>query len=415
MSSDRTHDVVVYGASGFVGKLTAVYLAEHAPAGTRVALAGRSRAKLEETKAGLGPAAADWPVIVADAADAASIADLAASTRVVATTVGPYVKYGVPLVEACARAGTHYADLTGEIRFVRDVIDRLDAVAAASGARIVVSCGFDAIPSDLGVLALYDGVRRDGAGELEDTRLIITALKAGISGGTVASLKGHVDDVKADTALRKLVADPYALSPDRDKEPDLGDERDPRSISRDRKLGRWLAPFVMSGYNTRIVRRSNALQGWEYGRRFRYQEYMSYKDNAAGLAIAGVSTAGLAAVAGGLMFTPTRALLDRVLPSPGEGPSEKLQREGFFALEIHTTTSTGAKYQATVTGKGDPGYAGTAVMLAESALSLAFDGDALPPRAGVLTTAAGIGMPLVDRLRQHGFSFDVTRLTPSEV
>jgi short subunit dehydrogenase-like uncharacterized protein len=412
MSVDRKYDVVVYGATGFVGKLTAIYLAKHAPADTRIALAGRNLAKLEEVKSGLAQAAADWPLIAVDAADAAGMAELAASTRVVATTVGPYMQYGLPLVEACANAGTHYADLTGEFRFVRQVIDRFDAAAARTGARIVVSCGFDAIPSDLGVLALYDGVRRDGAGELEETRLIVTALKAGISGGTVASLKGQVDDMKADAALRRLVADPYGLSPDRDKEPDLGKERDPRSITRDRELGRWLAPFVMAGYNTRIVRRSNALLDWAYGRRFRYSEFMSHRDNPLGLAAAVGMTAGLAAVAGGLALPPTRAVLDRLLPSPGEGPSEKLQRNGFFAMDIHTRTSTGARYVASVTGKGDPGYAGTAVMLAESALSLAFDTAILPPVSGVLTTAAGIGQPLIDRLRRHGFTFDVSSVTP---
>jgi short subunit dehydrogenase-like uncharacterized protein len=322
------------------------------------------------------------------------------------------VQFGRPLVDACAAAGTHYADLTGEMRFVRDVIDGLDDVAKGSGARIVVSCGFDAIPSDLGVLALHDGVRRDTAGELEDTQLVITALKAGISGGTLASLTGQIDDIRADRAFRALVADPYSLSPDRAKEPDLGPERDVRSITRDRELGRWLAPFVMAVYNTRIVRRSNALQGWAYGRNFRYSEYMGYRDNALGLATAVGMTAGLGLLAGGLGLRPTRALLDRVLPSPGEGPSEKLQREGFLGLEIHTRTSTGAHYVASVTGKGDPGYAGTAVMLGESALSLAFDGDQLPELAGVLTPASGIGRPLIDRLRRQRFTFDVTSVTP---
>jgi short subunit dehydrogenase-like uncharacterized protein len=407
MSSDRVHDVVIYGATGFVGRLTAAYLAKQ-PAGPRIALAGRSGSKLEELRADLGSAAAEWPLIVADAADAARIAALAAGARVVATTVGPYAKYGKPLVEACAKAGTHYADLTGEIRFVRESIDEFDAIAKETGARIVISCGFDAIPSDLGVLVLHDGVRRDHAGDLEDTRLVLTAFRGGVSGGTLASLKGQVDEMKSDKALRRLVADPYALSPERDKEPELGAERDARAIIRDPDTGHWLGPFVMAPYNTRIVRRSNALQGWAYGRHFRYSEMMGFPSGPLGLATAAGMTVGLAAVAGGLMLRPTRTLLDRVLPSPGEGPSEKVQRNGFFTIEIRTCTSSGARYLATVTGKGDPGYSGTAVMLAESALALAFDGDALPPIAGVVTPAAGIGAPLVDRLRKHGFTFDVT-------
>jgi short subunit dehydrogenase-like uncharacterized protein len=408
MTSDRDVDVAVYGATGFVGKLTASYLSSHAPAGARIALAGRSREKLEALRAGLGAAAADWPLVVADAADPASLRALAASARVVATTVGPYSKYGLPLVEACAKAGTHYADLTGEVPFVREAIDKFDAVAKVSGARIVVSCGFDAIPSDLGVLELFNTVRRDGAGDLEETTLVVTALRGGVSGGTLDSMKVLVDAMKSDKALRRLVADPYALSPDREKEPALGRERELRTVSHDRELGMWRAPFLMASHNTRIVRRSNALLDWAYGRRFHYSEVMGFPDGPVGLAIASGMTAGLAALGGTMMFGPTRALLDRALPSPGEGPSEKTQRNGYFRLEVHTRTSTGARYVAKVTGKGDPGYSGTAVMFGESALALAFDGDALPPAGGVLTTATGIGQPLIDRLRQHDFTFDVT-------
>jgi short subunit dehydrogenase-like uncharacterized protein len=271
----------------------------------------------------------------------------------------------------------------------------------------VASCGFDSIPSDLGVFTLANAVREDG-GELGETKLIVTALKGGVSGGTIASLKGQVDEMKGDHALRRLVADPYGLSPDRGKEPNLGEERDVRSIIRDEELGRWLAPFVMGQYNTRIVRRSNALQGWAYGRSFKYNEYLGFGDSVLGLGAAVGMTAGLGALAGGLAFGPTRAVLDRVLPDPGDGPSEKVQRTGYFTLEIHTTTPGGKKYLASVTGKKDPGYAGTAVMLGEAALALAQDDVALPPVAGVLTPAAGIGQPLIDRLRRHGFTFDVT-------
>lgn len=409
MSNDRAHDVVVYGATGFVGKLTAAYLAKEASA-VRVALAGRNRAKLEELKSALGAAAADWPIIVADAADPTSVEALAASTKVVATTVGPYRKYGMPLVTACAKAGTHYADLTGEVGFVREVIDSLGEIATASGSRIVNSCGFDSIPSDLGVFALADGVRRDGAGELEETKLIVTGLKGGVSGGTIASLLGQTDDVKSDPALRRLVNDPYSLSPDRDKEPDLGHRRDTRPIRRDDDTDRWLAPFVMAQYNSSVVRRSNALQAWAYGRNFHYDEYIGFKNNPLGLGAAVAVTAGLGIFIGATMLRPTRALLDRVLPGPGEGPSEKVQRNGYFTLEIHARTSMGARYVASVTGKKDPGYAGTAVMLGESVLALALDDDALPPAAGVLTPAAGIGQPLIDRLRRHGFTFDVNSI-----
>jgi len=409
VTETRDHDVVVYGATGFVGRLTAAYLTQHAPEGTRVALAGRSRPRLEDVQRRLGGRALDWSLLVADSGDRTALDEIARSSTAVATTVGPYVQHGLPLVAACAEAGTHYADLTGEVLFIRDSIERADATARQTGARIVHSCGFDSIPSDLGVQVLHDRVRADGEGDLEATTLVVTGLKGGVSGGTIASLKLQVDELRHNAEARRLVADPYGLSPERDKEPDLERETDLRRPFLDPGLGGWVAPFVMAGFNTRVVRRSNALQDWAYGRRFRYQEVMRTGPGPVGLAKAAGITAGLGATVGGLLFPPTRALLDRVLPSPGEGPSERTRATGFFRIEVHGSTSTGARYVAHVAAKGDPGYAATAVMLGESGLALALDDDRLPPRAGVLTPATGIGAPLVDRLRAAGFTFDVDR------
>jgi short subunit dehydrogenase-like uncharacterized protein len=408
--TDKPLDIVIYGATGFVGKLTAAYLVNHAPEDVRVGLAGRSRERLDEVRHRLGGRALDWPVIVADSADRGALDEMVAGTTAVATTVGPYADYGMTLVAACAQAGTHYADLTGELLFMRDTIDTFDSTARESGARIVHSAGFDSIPSDLGVMVLHDAVSADGAGDLEDTSYVVTGVKGGVSGGTVASLKSQFADMADKPDRRKLTLDPYALSPQRDKEPDLGDEGDLRGVTHDAQLGHWLAPFVMAGVNTRVVRRSNALQDWAYGRRFRYREVMGMGDGPAGAVKASALTGGLAAMMGGMMFGPTRGLLDRVLPKPGEGPSEKTRTTGYFRIEIHTTTSSGARYVARVAAQGDPGYAATAVMLGQSALSLARDGDRLPPRAGVLTPATGIGRPLVERLRAAGFTLEVSRV-----
>ena len=217
MAATRELDVVLFGATGFVGKLTAEYLARAAPDEVRIGLAGRSQKKLEDVRGELGARAADWPLIVADAADREPLSKLAERTTAIATTVGPYRQYGMPLVEACAAAGTHYADLTGEPLFMRETTERLDAPAQASGARIVHTCGFDSIPSDIGVLSLHQA-----AGELTDTTLVVRRMRGGVSGGTLASAKGTVDDVKKDRSLAKILGDPYALSPDRDAEPDLG-------------------------------------------------------------------------------------------------------------------------------------------------------------------------------------------------
>ena len=392
MSAERDLDIVLYGATGFVGKLTAKHLAEHAPGGVRVGLGGRSEAKLAGLARELG---VDWPLVVADSSDAAALRAMAERARVVATTVGPYQRYGMAVVEACAEAGTHYADLTGEVLFMREAIDRFDARARETGARIVHTCGFDSIPSDLGVLLLHEA-----AGELEDTTFVLRRVSGGLSGGTIDTLREQLDAMRREPALRRVAGDPYALSPDRDAEPSLGSERDLMTVQRDPALG-WIAPFMMAGVNTRVVRRSNALQDWAYGRRFRYREVMSAGSDLLAPVRGGAIMAGLGGLMAGMSFGPTRALLDRVLPSPGEGPSEKTQRTGFYDIQIHS-----AGHVAHVAAQGDPGYAATAVLFGESALCLALAGD-LPGEGGVLTPATAMGGALVERLRAAGHTFEV--------
>ncbi len=400
--SARDHDIVIFGATGFVGLLTSAYLAEHAPPDVRVALGGRSPDKLERTRAELG---VDWPLVVVDSQDRDAVRALAESTRVVATTVGPYVKYGKPLVEACAAAGTHYADLTGEVLFMRWSIDVADAAARASGARIVHTCGFDSIPSDIGTLLLHEAAQAGGHGELEETSFVVKAMRGGASGGTIDSARSTIDAVKRDPSSRRILMDPYALSPDRDSEPDLGAERDSLRPLHDDRLGGWLAPFVMGSVNTRVVRRSNALADHAYGNRLRYRELMLTGGGPIGVAKAAGVAGSIGAVFAGLATPGARQLLDRVLPDPGEGPSEKDRERGFFNIDIHTTTSTGKRLRCEIRVKGDPGYKATAVMLGQSALSLALDD--LPDGAGVLTPATAMGRALADRLDAAGHSYRV--------
>jgi short subunit dehydrogenase-like uncharacterized protein len=411
VSRDRELDVVVFGATGFVGRLVAGYLADHAPDGARIGLAGRSAQRLADVRAGLGAAASAWPLLVADSADSASLEALARSARVVATTVGPYRHRGLGLVEACAQAGTDYADLSGEVLFIRESIDRCHEVAAGTGARIVHCCGFDSIPSDLGVLLLHDAARAGNGGDLEDTTLVVTALKGGVSGGTLASGMGQLDEIRASAGRRRVVEDPYALSPDRAAEPDLGDERDLGWVSYHGDLGIWVGPFVMAGLNTRVVRRSNALQGWAYGRRFRYREVTGFGTGPAGPVLGAAVSSALKALEAGLAFPPSRALVGLLLPGPGEGPGEKTRRTGYFRIEIHTQTSAGARYLGKIEARGDPGYAATSVMLGESALCLALDRDRLPARAGVLTPATALGIALADRLKSAGHTLTAQRVT----
>jgi short subunit dehydrogenase-like uncharacterized protein len=405
MAADRELDVVVYGASGFAGRLTAEYLAAHAPPGARIGLGGRTESRLAAVRDALGDAAASWPLLVADSSDGPALAALAKRTAVVATTVGPYRAYGLPLVEACAAAGTDYCDLAGEVLFMREAIDRYEAAAAASGARIVHTCGFDSIPSDLGAFLLAEAARADGAGELTDTTMVVRSMRGGPSGGTLATMKGQLDDMRADKALARIVLDPYALSPDRTAEPDLGRERDLAGVERDDELG-WLGPFVMASINTRVVRRSNALQDWAYGRSFRYREVMGFGHGLDAPVKAAAVAAGVVGFGAGLSFGPTRQLLDRVLPAPGDGPSESARDKGSFKIVTRARTSSGATYEATVAAKGDPGYKATAVMLGESALCLALDREQLPERAGMLTPATAMGHRLAERLRAAGQTYE---------
>ena len=406
----RELDIVVFGGSGFVGRLTAAYLAAHAPTDLRIGLGGRSLERLTAVRDGLGEVAADWPLVVADTSDEDAVRAMARSTHVVATTVGPYARYGMPLVAACAAEGTHYADLTGEVLFVRESLRAYADEARASGARIVHSCGFDSVPSDIGVLLLAERAGADGEGTLESTTLVVRSMRGGISGGTIDSGRAMAQAIAADRSLAKVMMDPYSLSPDRAGEPEAGAVSDAVRIRRDPSVGAWVGPFVMASYNTRVVRMSNAVQDWSYGRTFRYREAMAYGDDALAPLRAVAVSAGVTAVIAGLAFGPTRSVLDRFLPAPGEGPDEETRANGGFDMEIRTTTTSGAAYRAVVSAQGDPGYAATAVMLGESALALAVDGDLLPDRAGVLTPASGIGSRLAVRLRLAGFTWDVVRL-----
>jgi short subunit dehydrogenase-like uncharacterized protein len=408
-TTNRTHDVVIFGATGFVGRLVAGYLAEHAPDGARVALAGRSRQRLVEVRAALPARARDWPLVVADVADPSSLRAMAESTTTVASTVGPYLRYGLPVVQACADAGTHYADLTGEVLFVRKAIDAVDARARETGARIVTACGYDSIPSDLGVLLLHERAVADAAGGLLDTTLHAKS-KGGLSGGTIDSSRAQLEAVGEDKGLRKVLFDPYALSPDRAAEPNLGKERDVRSVFADAETGEWVGPFVMAAFNSRIVRRSNALRDHAYGRRFRYREVSAYGRGLRGRRRATLFTAAMGLAFASLANPRTRPIFDRLAPSPGEGPDEQSRRSGWFAMKIRTTTETGRHYLATVAAQGDPGYAATAVMLGESALCLALDGESLPQAAGVLTPATAMGDALVERLRAQDFTMTVDEL-----
>ena len=397
----RDFDVVLLGATGFTGRLVAAHLATSASPGLRLALAGRNLKKLEEVRQGLPEAAHAWPLLEVDSGREADMQRLAAATRVVCTTVGPNAKYGMPLMVACAAAGTHTCDLTGETQFMRDCIDRCDAPARASGARLVHTCGVDSIPSDLGMLVLHQalGPMRRATGSVE-------VFKGGGSGGTFASMVNALEEGLADPARRRLMADAYALSPDRAAEPQLGRERDLATVKYDDFVGSWTAPFLMASVNTRVVRRTAALLGHAYGKAFRYAEVSGMGKGARGFGRAVRMTAMLGALFGGLVNPWTRKLLMARLPQPGEGPSESARKNGRLRIRFLGEGEDGRRGSVVVAGQGDPGYQLTSVMMGEAALCLAEDQAALPSRAGVLTPATAMGMVLVERLRKAGMRFE---------
>jgi short subunit dehydrogenase-like uncharacterized protein len=331
--STPAYDLVAFGATSFVGKILCRYLLDEFGAQGEIkwAAAARSMAKLEQLRSSLGAKAGTLPLVVADAAAEASLRRLCASTRVVVSTVGPYALYGEPLVKACAESGSDYCDLSGEVQWIGRMIQRYEATARTSGARIVPCCGFDSIPSDMGVHFLQrQAMARFGA-PCARVKMRVKAMRGGFSGGTVASLMNVVKEAAADPALRKELADPYSLCP-AGSAPTLR-QPDVRSAQFDVDFGAWVAPFVMSAINTRIVQRTNALSKQAYGADFTYDEAMLMGRGLKGRFAAAAMAAGLSGFLLAGAIGPVRAALERfVLPKPGEGPSPEAQRKGFFDL-----------------------------------------------------------------------------------
>ncbi len=373
-------------------------LRRYTDTGLRWAMAGRSRARLDAVRSELG--AESVPLIVADSHDPASLDNLVGQTGVVAATVGPYALHGSELVTACTRRGTHYCDLTGEVQWIRQMIDQYDRPARETGTRLVHCCGFDSIPSDLGCLMMNRTMIEHHGGPCEVVKLGVRHLRGGVSGGTVASMLNLVEQARRDPGIRRLVAHPYALNPIDQREG--ADGTDQRGVEWDADFRSWTAPFVMAGINTRIVRRSNALSRYAYGRDFRYGETLLTGRGSGGCLRAMLISAGLAAALTGVAFRPTRALLNRfVLPQPGEGPSQAQRAAGHFDLELVGRRGDQV-LRGRVTGREDPGYGATAKMLTETAVCLARDGDKLPVGGGSWTPATAMGTRLMERLQAAG-------------
>ena len=404
--ASKPHDVVVFGATSFVGQILARYLAATfgREDGLNWAVAGRSGPKLEALRKSLGAAAGRLDVLTAEASSLEDMRRLCASARVVVSTVGPYALYGGPLVQACSETGTDYCDLAGEVQWIRRMIVRHEAAARASGARIVHCCGFDSIPFDLGVHFLQQESKRRLGEPCAAVKMRVKTLRGGASGGTVASILNVLAEVGRDPALRKELADPYSLWTEAGK-PTV---RQPgvQFAAYDPDFDAWIAPFVMSAINTRIVHRSNMLAHAAYGQDFRYDEAVLTGRGLRGRANATAMASALGAFMAAALIGPVRTALQRfVLPAPGEGPSPDAQRKGCFDLRFHGRTRDGRIVRAKVTGDRDPGYGSTAKMLGQAAACLARDVPGRP--GGFWTPAALLGDALLERLRAHaGLTFD---------
>lgn len=398
------HDIVIFGATSFVGQILCRYMVERHGVDGELdwAIAGRNADKLSSVAADTG---ADVTQIVCDADDAAAIADMVASTKLVISTVGPYALYGSKLVAAVAEAGVDYVDLTGEPQWMQKMIDRYSDRAAETGARIVHACGFDSVPSDMGLWYLQQQAV-DQLGEACNTvRMGVNAMKGGASGGTVASMMNMMDEMSEDPGLRKVLANPYALAPKDDRE----GIRQPNVTLPDYDLGldSWTAPFVMAATNTRVVFRTHALLGHPWGDDFTYGESMLTGPGFGGRAKAFGMSGAMGGFMGAATVGPMRKLLGKALPEPGEGPTPEKQEAGFYDLRFHGTTPSGSEIIVKVTGDRDPGYGSTSKILAEAATTL-LDRSRDEVPGGCLTPATALGAPYVDALVEYaGLTFEV--------
>jgi len=408
MSRDtREFDVIVFGATGFTGRLVAEYLHLSGADGARWAIAGRNLDKLGQVRDALHlpPSVA---LLKADAADPAALRALVARTRVVITTVGPYQLHGEPLATACAEGGTDYVDLCGEPLWMARMTTQLTPLAQRSGARIVFSCGFDSIPFDLGVVYLQAEAQARFGAPLPEVRGRVARLKGGASGGTLASMMETIEAIRREPALAKVMVNPFSLAGGfkGPKQPhDQGADFDDWADA-------WTGPFVMATINTKNVHRSNALRGHPWGEAFVYSEKMltgkpGQGDKGRKKALALARFTKLQNLA--LGFTPTRALLRRfVLTQPGDGPNAAAREAGRYEVWFSGKAADGRMLRAVVKGDRDPGYGSTCKLISEAALCLLRDVDRSATPGGVWTPGSAMGLALVRRLHARaGLTFEI--------
>ena len=399
------------GATGFTGRLVVEYLLKNYGVKNKKfswAIAGRNQQKLEQLKNSflhLDPQANSIAIFLADNFDLESLDNMPSSCKIIISTVGPYLIFGKSLIQSCVNHGTHYCDLTGEVPFIRESIDLFDEKAKQNKCRIIHSCGFDSVPSDIGVLFLQKHSLENFNDTCDEVNLYVRSMKGGFSGGTIESMINISNYMDSNPKNKQILRSPFALNPRKSIKNNFR-KSSLKSVKWDDVNQRWICPFIMSGINTRIVRRTNAISDFSYGENFSYSEVYSFKKGLSGFLNAVIMLIMLASLQLSMKVRPLLWILRKIVfPKPGEGPSNKKRVDGFFKLKIIGLKNNIQKITITIIGDSDPGYSATAKMLTESSLSILLNNEKIPDNYGILTPASGIGLVIIDRLKDKGITF----------
>ena len=399
MNESKDFDIIIWGATGFTGRLVAEYIFKnYSSEKLNWAIAGRDKKKLINVRDEI--ADKNIPIIIADSFDEMSLTKMTQKTKVICSTVGPYSKYGSLLVKSCIKTNTHYCDLAGEAQWIRKIVDTYHQEAKNKKIRIVNSCGFDSIPSDMGVYFIHKNLP-DVNIKLDNISMRLSGFKGSLSGGTYASMNNIITEASKDILIRKILTNPYGLNPEGQRSGP--DKRDLNKVKYDDDSKSWIAPFMMAGINTKIVRRSNALSNYSYGKKFTYDESVMTGDGFKGRIKAIISVLPLI-----FLSAKPGSLLKRIFnyftPKPGQGPNENERENGYYSMRFYIRYNDKSRALVRVTGDRDPGYGSTSKMLAESAICLSK--DSLKDTYGVITPSIAMGDQILDRLQaKAGLTF----------
>ncbi len=400
----KEFDIIIWGATGFTGRLVAEYIFKNYSSGKlNWAIAGRDKKKLINVRDKI--ADENIPLIIADSFDEVSLTKMTQRTKVICSTVGPYSKYGSLLVKSCIKTNTHYCDLAGEAQWIRKIVDTYHQEAKNKKIRIVNSCGFDSIPSDIGVYFIYKNLP-DVNIKLDKISMRVSGFKGSLSGGTYASMNNIITEASKDRLIGKILTNPYGLNPEGQRSGP--DKRDLNKVKYDEDSKSWIAPFMMAGINTKIVRRSNALSNYSYGKNFTYDESIMTGDGFRGRIKAIMSVLPLI-----FLSAKPGSLLKRIFnyftPKPGQGPNKNERENGYYSMRFYIRYNDKSRALVKVTGDRDPGYGSTSKMLAESAICLSK--DSLKDTYGVITPSIAMGDQILDRLQaKAGLTFKFIEL-----